>query len=190
MDGNKKSSKGTINNGKGWCRPAQQGLVRKLTEILHLETCGMQPRGLEGRGQHGHSSGAHSTPGDQCRGCRMGGQVVVWWWCVPEIGMRAHVGGVWERGCAVEGPGPSGSQGHQEVREWNFLRSLRTPKEKGCGVSGVRVCLRPGMYHVLVLMELQQICGTGTQGDGSLLNALSRKCYMPTLQYVHRGTLP
>src|SRR5258705_337662 len=54
----------------------------------------------------------------------------------------------------------------------------------------VRVHLRPGMYHVLVLMELQQICGTGTQGDGSLLNALSRKCYMHTLQYVHRGTLP
>src|SRR5258708_5866764 len=80
MDGNKKSSKGTINNGKGWCRPAQQGLVRKLTEILHLETCGMQPRGLEGRAQHGHSSGAHSTPGDQCCGCQRDGQVVVWWW--------------------------------------------------------------------------------------------------------------
>src|SRR5258705_13971005 len=59
-----------------------------------------------------------------------------------------------------------------------------------CGSHGVRACLRPGMYHVLVLMELQQICGTGAQGDGSLLNALSRKCYMHTLQYVHRGTLP
>src|SRR5258705_324378 len=54
----------------------------------------------------------------------------------------------------------------------------------------VRVHLRPGTYHVLVLTELQQICGTGAQGDGSLLNALSRKCYMHTLQYVHRGTLP
>src|SRR5258705_4222482 len=54
----------------------------------------------------------------------------------------------------------------------------------------VRARLRLGMYHILVLMELQWICGTGAQGDGSLLNALSRKCYMHTLQYVHRGTLP
>src|SRR5258707_4080503 len=54
----------------------------------------------------------------------------------------------------------------------------------------VRACLRPGMYHILVLTELRQICRTGAQGDGSLLNALSRKCYMHTLQYVHRGTLP
>ena len=51
----------------------------------------------------------------------------------------------------------------------------------------VRAHLRPGTYYVLVLMELQRICGTGAQGDGSLLNALSRKCYMCTLQYVHRG---
>src|SRR5258708_4156862 len=54
----------------------------------------------------------------------------------------------------------------------------------------VRVHLRPGTYHVLVLMELRWICGMGAQGDGSLLNALSRKCYMCMLQYVHRGTLP
>ena len=54
----------------------------------------------------------------------------------------------------------------------------------------VRARLRPGTYHILVLMELRRICGTGAQGDGSLLNALSRKCYMHTLQYVHRGTLP
>src|SRR5258708_39666226 len=54
----------------------------------------------------------------------------------------------------------------------------------------VRACLRLGTYYVLVLMELQQICGTGTQGDGSLLNAVSRKCYMRVLQCVHRGTLP
>src|SRR5258707_13446847 len=39
----------------------------------------------------------------------------------------------------------------------------------------VRARLRPGMYHVLVLVELQRICGTGAQGDRSLLNALSRK---------------
>src|SRR5258708_3899740 len=54
----------------------------------------------------------------------------------------------------------------------------------------VRVRLRPGTYHILVLTELQRICRTGAQGDRSLLNALSRKCYMHTLQYVHRGTLP
>src|SRR6266436_10012110 len=54
----------------------------------------------------------------------------------------------------------------------------------------VRVCLRPRTYHVLVLTELQRICRTGTQGDRSLLNALSRKCYMRMLQYVHRETLP
>ena len=47
--------------------------------------------------------------------------------------------------------------------------------------STVRVCLRPGMYHVLVLTELQQIHRIGAQGDGSLLNALSRKCYMHIL---------
>src|SRR5260221_8964640 len=54
----------------------------------------------------------------------------------------------------------------------------------------VRARLRPGTYHGLVLTELQWICRTGAQGDGSLLNALSRKCYMCTLQYTHRGTLP
>ena len=54
----------------------------------------------------------------------------------------------------------------------------------------VRAHLRPGTYHVLVLMELQWICRMGAQGDRSLLNALSRKCYMHTLQYVHRGALP
>src|SRR5260221_11629068 len=42
----------------------------------------------------------------------------------------------------------------------------------------VRAHPRPGTYHVLVLMELRWICRTGAQGDGSLLNALSRKCYM------------
>src|SRR5258707_8183318 len=57
-------------------------------------------------------------------------------------------------------------------------------------VGSVRACLRPGTYHVLVLMELRRICRMGAQGDGSLLNALSRKCYMCMLQYVHRGTLP
>src|SRR5260221_10271939 len=46
----------------------------------------------------------------------------------------------------------------------------------------VRVHLRPGTYHILVLAELQQICGTGTQGDASLLNALSRKLYIRVLQ--------
>src|SRR5258708_1281724 len=57
-------------------------------------------------------------------------------------------------------------------------------------LSAVRVHLRPGTYHVLVLTELRWICRTGAQGDRSLLNALSRKCYMHMLQYVHRGTLP
>src|SRR5258707_15536964 len=59
-----------------------------------------------------------------------------------------------------------------------------------CNGVSVRAHLRPGTYHILVLTELQQICRTGAQGDGSLLNALSRKCYMHMLQYVHRGTLP
>src|SRR5258705_8750485 len=64
--------------------------------------------------------------------------------------------------------------------------------EAGTLIGGppVRVRLRPGTYHILVLTELQRICRTGAQGDRSLLNALSRKCYMHTLQYVHRGTLP
>src|SRR5258708_11215422 len=34
----------------------------------------------------------------------------------------------------------------------------------------VRACLRPGMCYILVLMELQHICGTDTQGDKSLLD--------------------
>src|SRR5258707_8915987 len=59
-----------------------------------------------------------------------------------------------------------------------------------CQEADVRVRPRPGMCHVLVLTELRWICRTGAQGDGSLLNALSRKCYMHMLQYVHRGTLP
>src|SRR5260221_9258139 len=37
--------------------------------------------------------------------------------------------------------------------------------------STVRACLRPGMCYVLVLAELQRICGMDTQGDKSLLDA-------------------
>src|SRR5260221_3275299 len=75
--------------------------------------------------------------------------------------------------------------GHSKVLLLLMLRVSRLKLS-----SAVRVHLRQGMYHVLVLTELQWICGTGAQGDGSLLNALSRKCYMHMLQYVHRGTLP
>src|SRR5258708_36875170 len=75
--------------------------------------------------------------------------------------------------------------GHSKVVLLLMLRVSRLKLS-----SAVRVHLRPGTYYVLVLTELQQICGTGAQGDGSLLNALSRKCYMHMLQYVHRGTLP
>ena len=38
-------------------------------------------------------------------------------------------------------------------------------------VLNVRARLRPGICYVLVLVELQHICGMGTQGDKSLLNA-------------------
>ena len=72
--------------------------------------------------------------------------------------------------------------GHSEVLLLLMLRVSRLKLS-----STVRACLRPGMYHVLVLTELRRICGIGTQGDRSLLNALSRKCYMHMLQYVHRG---
>src|SRR5258708_39877019 len=89
---NKKSSKEMIMGGNKGCRPAQQGLVQKSTEIPHLETCSMQPRGLEGRAQHGHSSGAHSTPRDPCCDARV---VVGWlwveWWCVPNRCTHVHV---------------------------------------------------------------------------------------------------
>ena len=68
------------------------------------------------------------------------------------------------------------------------LQKDKEDKKKGTKeYKSVRVHLRPGAYHVLVLMELRRICGIGAQGDESLLNALSRKCYMRTLQYVHRG---
>src|SRR5260221_7151888 len=60
--------------------------------------------------------------------------------------------------------------GHSKVLLLLMLRVLRLKLS-----SAVRVHLRPGTYHVLVLMELRRICGIGTQGDGSLLNALSRK---------------
>ncbi len=60
--------------------------------------------------------------------------------------------------------------GHSEVLLLLMLRVSRLKLS-----SAVRVHLRLGTYHVLVLMELQRICGMGTQGDGSLLNALSRK---------------
>src|SRR5258707_10946264 len=82
---------------------------------------------------------------------------------------------------------PRGFQLHEEVP---FPWSSQTDPVMVQPPFPVRACLRPGTYHVLVLTELQWICGTGAQGDGSLLNALSRKCYMCTLQYVHRGTLP
>src|SRR5258708_3254013 len=67
------------------------------------------------------------------------------------------------------------------------LRTILSPNCQGASETGdvlcpsthsVRAHLRLGMYHVLVLAELQRICRTGAQGDGSLLNALSRKCYM------------
>ena len=60
--------------------------------------------------------------------------------------------------------------GHSKVLLLLMLRVSRLKLS-----SAVRVRLRPGTYHILVLTELQQICGTGAQGDGSLLNALSRK---------------
>ena len=63
----------------------------------------------------------------------------------------------------------------------------KTEKETERNSKHVRVHLRPGTYHVLVLTELRWICGIGAQGDRSLLNALSRKCYMHTLWYVHGG---
>ena len=37
--------------------------------------------------------------------------------------------------------------------------------------STVRACLRLGTCYVLVLVELRCICGMGTQGDKSLLDA-------------------
>src|SRR5258707_9394030 len=46
MAGPQKSSRETIMVGNEWgCGPVQQGLARKLTQELHLETRGMQPRG-------------------------------------------------------------------------------------------------------------------------------------------------
>ena len=71
------------------------------------------------------------------------------------------------------------------ITELMMLNHLLAHQTKGTVLSvsvSVRVHLRLGMYHVLVLTELQWICGTGAQGDGSLLNALSRKCYMHMLQ--------
>ena len=47
-----------------------------------------------------------------------------------------------------------------EVKHSRFLWSVT-----------VRACLRLGTCYVLVLMELQCICGMGTQGDKSLLDA-------------------
>src|SRR5258705_8249401 len=70
------------------------------------------------------------------------------------------------------------------------LRNMAFLSSSSIFAMSVRARLRPGTYHVLVLMELRQICRMGAQGDGSLLNALSRKCYMCMLQYVHRGALP
>src|SRR5258708_39006664 len=43
-----------------------------------------------------------------------------------------------------------------------------TPKQK---VTPVRAHLRLGTCYILVLAELQCICGMGTQGDKSLLDA-------------------
>src|SRR5260221_7411667 len=63
--------------------------------------------------------------------------------------------------------------GHSEVLLLLMLRVSRLKLS-----SAVRARLRLGTYYILVLTELQQICRTGTQGDGSLLNALSRKCYI------------
>ena len=46
MAGPQKSSREMIMVGNKWgCRPVQQGLVQKLTQEPHLETCSMQPRG-------------------------------------------------------------------------------------------------------------------------------------------------
>src|SRR5258705_11313644 len=53
--------------------------------------------------------------------------------------------------------------GHGEVIALRVLRLKLS--------SSVRACLRLGMCYVLVLMELQCICGMGTQGDKSLLDA-------------------
>src|SRR5258708_16205095 len=68
------------------------------------------------------------------------------------------------------------------ISEWrsssSMSRAVRGGQSGGRGGTwgvSVREWLRPGTYHVLVLMELQLLCGTAAQRDRSLLNALSRK---------------
>ena len=56
--------------------------------------------------------------------------------------------------------------GHSEVLLLLMLRVLRLKLS-----STVRACLRLGTCYVLVLTELQHICGMDTQGDKSLLDA-------------------
>src|SRR5260221_6530949 len=62
-------------------------------------------------------------------------------WCVVRCAcacMGSDVGGAWERGCTV-GARPQWIPENTEKLRNVVIRSLRTPKEKGRGVSGDRV---------------------------------------------------
>ena len=96
---------------------------------------------------------------------------------MSELGLEGH-----DLGCQL---GDVLFSGHSEVLLLLMLRVSRLKLS-----STVRVHLRLGTCHILVLMELRRICRIGAQRDRSLLNALSRKCYMRILRYVHGGALP
>jgi len=51
------------------------------------------------------------------------------------------------------------------------MHYIRQGVWEGVPIFCVRACLRPGMCYILVLTELQHICGMDTQGDKSLLDA-------------------
>ena len=132
--------------GTKWgCGPVQQGLVQKLTQEPHLEMRGMQPRGWMAEPSmaipvvHIAPLGTNAVDaGWVARWLSGGGLVVV---CPNRCAcarMGSDVGRVWECGCAV-GARPQWIPENTEKLRNVVIRSLRTPKEKGRGVSGDRV---------------------------------------------------
>src|SRR5258705_387697 len=98
------------------------------------------PTGVRGRAPHSHPRCAHSTPRGLVLGCQEGGCVAVRSMVVcPNrcacTRMGSNVGGAWERGCVV-GARPQWIPENTEKLENVVIKSLRTPKEKGRGVSG------------------------------------------------------
>src|SRR5258705_13476545 len=133
MGEQQKSSKEMIIDGKnGGCGPVQQGLARKSTQELHLETRGLQPRGWMAEPSMALPAEHKAPPGTNAmaagwvaRWVAGSGLVVV---CPRDRGVRAHmgsgVGGGWERGWGVGARAQGIPEYRAKIGNGNFFKKF------------------------------------------------------------------